>query len=83
MSLQPVARSGRTKAVGPSFRSRCSSWAPQAAQAQEVRTYPGSSCQASGSAQDLAYSTVSVANRGDSSGAPSVRSCAQIPWPDG
>ncbi len=35
-------------------------------QAQEVRTYPGASCQASGSAQDLSYSTVTVANRGDS-----------------
>jgi hypothetical protein len=34
------------------------------AQAQQIRTLPGSSCQASGSAQDLSYSTVSVANRG-------------------
>ena len=37
-----------------------------AAAAQEVHTYPGSSCQASGSAQDLYYSGVSVANRGNS-----------------
>jgi len=37
-----------------------------AAAAQEVHTYPGSSCQASGSAQDLYYSGVTVANRGNS-----------------
>jgi hypothetical protein len=37
------------------------------AQAQQIRTLPGSSCQASGSAQDLYYSSVSVANRGASS----------------
>jgi hypothetical protein len=30
-----------------------------------VKTFPGSSCQASGSAQDLYYSGVVVANRGD------------------
>ena len=35
------------------------------AQALQVKTLPGSSCQASGSAQDLSYSSVSVANRGD------------------
>jgi hypothetical protein len=33
------------------------------AQAQQIRTLPGSSCQASGSAQDLYYSSVSIANR--------------------
>lgn len=38
--------------------------AATAAAAQEVHSYPGSSCQASGSAQDLYYSGVMVANRG-------------------
>ena len=37
------------------------------ANAQEIQTVPGSSCQASGSAQDLSYSGVTVANRGDAS----------------
>ncbi len=36
------------------------------AEAQEVQTFTGSSCQASGSAQDLYYSGVSVANRNGS-----------------
>jgi hypothetical protein len=36
------------------------------AEAQQVQTLPGSSCQASGSAQDLYYSGVSVANRNNS-----------------
>jgi hypothetical protein len=36
------------------------------AEAQQVQTLPGSNCQASGSAQDLYYSGVSVANRTDS-----------------
>lgn len=36
----------------------------QRADAQHVQTFPGSSCQASGSAQDLYYSGVTVANRG-------------------
>src|SRR5215207_4546859 len=35
------------------------------AEAQQIQTFPGSSCQASGSAQDLYYSGVIVANRGD------------------
>jgi hypothetical protein len=34
------------------------------ADAQHVQTFPGSSCQASGSAQNLYYSGVTVANRG-------------------
>ena len=36
------------------------------AEAQQIQTFPGSSCQASGSAQDLYYSGVIVANRSDS-----------------
>ena len=36
------------------------------AEAQQVQTSPGSACQTSGSAQDLYYSGVSVANRTDS-----------------
>ena len=36
------------------------------AEAQSIHTFPGSLCQASGSLQDLYYSGVSVANRGDS-----------------
>ena len=36
------------------------------AEAQQIQTFPGSSCQASGSAQDLYYSGVIVANRGNS-----------------
>lgn len=62
MSLQPVIRSGRTKAIVVSLALLLVGAA--GAQAQ-VRTYPGSACQASGSAQDLYYSGVSVANRGD------------------
>jgi hypothetical protein len=53
------------------------------AQAQDVHTFPGSSCQASGSAQDLYYSGVSVANRGDSTRSavcPVVRSNGTEPW---
>jgi hypothetical protein len=36
------------------------------AEAQQIQTFPGSSCQASGSAQALYYSGVIVANRGNS-----------------
>ncbi len=36
------------------------------AEAQQIQTFPGSLCQASGSTQDLYYSGVSVANRGNS-----------------
>ncbi|HEY6362294.1 MAG TPA: hypothetical protein VIX63_14370 [Vicinamibacterales bacterium] len=35
------------------------------AAAQDIQTFPGSSCQASGSTQDLYYSGVLVANRGN------------------
>ena len=53
------------------------------AEAQEVHTFPGSSCQASGSAQDLYYSGVSVANRGNSTSSvvcPIVRTNGTEPW---
>ncbi len=53
------------------------------AEAQEVQTFTGSSCQASGSAQDLYYSGVSVANRNGSTSSavcPLVRSNGAAPW---
>ena len=52
------------------------------AEAQEVQTFTGSSCQASGSAQDLYYSGVSVANRNGSTSSavcPLVRSNGAAP----
>jgi hypothetical protein len=54
-----------------------------AAQAQEIQTFPGSSCQASGSAQDLYYSGLLIANRGDSTSSavcPVVRSNPLAAW---
>jgi hypothetical protein len=48
-----------------------------------VQTFPGSSCQASGSPQDLYYSGVSVTNRGDSTRSavcPLVRSNPLAGW---
>jgi hypothetical protein len=53
------------------------------AAAQEVHTFPGSSCQASGSAQDLYYSGVNAANRGNSTKSavcPVVRANPGEPW---
>jgi len=53
------------------------------AQAQEIQTFPGSSCQASGSAQDLYYSGVSVANRNGSTSSavcPLVRANGTADW---
>ena len=53
------------------------------AAAQEVHTYPGSSCQASGSTQDLYYSGVTVANRGNgtqSAVCPIVRANVTDAW---
>jgi hypothetical protein len=53
------------------------------AAAQEVNSYPGSSCQASGSAQDLYYSGVTVANRGNavrSAVCPIVRANVTDGW---
>ena len=53
------------------------------AEAQQVQTFPGSSCQASGSAQDLYYSGVSVANRTDSTSSavcPLVRTNSTKAW---
>jgi hypothetical protein len=51
--------------------------------AQEVHTYPGSSCQASGSVQDLYYSSATIANRGNSTQSavcPIVRANVTDPW---
>ena len=53
------------------------------AEAQEVQTFTGSSCQASGSAQDLYYSGVSVANRNGSTSSavcPLVRANGTADW---
>ncbi len=53
------------------------------AAAQEVHTYPGSACQASGSTQDLYYSGVTVANRGNgtqSAVCPIVRANVTDAW---
>ena len=53
------------------------------AEAQQVQTFPGSSCQASGSAQDLTYSGVLAANRGNSTRSavcPIVRQNGTDPW---
>ena len=49
----------------------------------QVQTLPGSSCQASGSAQDLTYSGVLAANRGNSRRSavcPIVRRNSTDPW---
>ena len=54
----------RTKALGAAAGLALLVMGTTAAQAVEVQTFPGSSCQASGSAQDLYYSGVAVANRG-------------------
>src|SRR5262245_57685868 len=53
------------------------------AEAQQVQTFTGSSCQASGSAQDLYYSGVSVANRNGSTSSavcPLVRANGAANW---
>jgi hypothetical protein len=53
------------------------------AEAQQVQTFPGSSCQAAGSAQDLYYSGVSVANRNGSTSSavcPLVRANGAAGW---
>src|SRR5687767_3794798 len=55
----------------------------QHASADEIQTFPGSACQASGSAQDLYYSSVSVANRGNgtrSAVCPIVRTNGTAAW---
>ena len=54
-----------------------------AADAQTIQTFPGSLCQASGSAQDLYYSGVSVGNRNNSTSSavcPIVRSNGLEGW---
>jgi hypothetical protein len=53
------------------------------AEAQQVHTLPGASCQASGSSQDLSYSGVLAANRGNSTRSavcPIVRSNGTEAW---
>ena len=53
------------------------------ADAQDFQTYPGSSCQASGSAQDLYYSANTVANRNNSTSSavcPIIRTNPSDPW---
>ena len=53
------------------------------ADAQDFQTFPGSNCQASGSAQDLYYSANTVANRNNSTSSavcPIVRTDPTNPW---
>jgi hypothetical protein len=53
------------------------------ASAQQVHSFPGSTCQATGSAQDLYYSGTAVANRTaatNSAVCPLVRSRGTAPW---
>jgi hypothetical protein len=53
------------------------------AEAQDFQTFPGSTCQASGSAQNLYYSGVTVANRtnvASSAVCPIVRTNPTDPW---
>ncbi|MGH9322707.1 MAG: hypothetical protein ACRD3V_22825, partial [Vicinamibacteria bacterium] len=64
MSLQPIKPIGRTKATGIVVALSLLLASASSALAA-VKTFPGSSCQASGSAQNLYYSGVSVANRGN------------------
>jgi hypothetical protein len=60
-----IARYVGVRRVGPVLALAVVLAGASGADAEEVQTLPGSSCQASGSAQDLYYSGVSVANRGD------------------
>ncbi|MGH9160000.1 MAG: hypothetical protein ACRD2X_08440 [Vicinamibacteraceae bacterium] len=61
-----IVRGWRPKAPGIAMALALSLGAATIVEAQQVQTFPGSSCQASGSAQSLYYSGVIVANRGSS-----------------
>ena len=58
-----IARDGRSRMLGILTGLALTLLGVTGAEAQQVQTLPGSNCQASGSAQDLYYSGVSVANR--------------------
>jgi hypothetical protein len=58
-----IARAGRSRLLGIVAGLTLTLVGVTSAEAQQVQTLPGSSCQASGSAQDLSYSGVLVANR--------------------
>src|SRR5512139_365410 len=83
MSQDRFLRAGRLKASLAAAALASVVTGTAAAQAQEVQTFPGSSCQASGSAQDLYYSGLSIANRGDSTSSavcPIVRANPLAAW---
>jgi hypothetical protein len=79
----PIVRSIRARSLGIVAALTLVLAGVTGAEAQEIQTFPGSSCQASGSAQDLYYSGVSIANRGDSTRSavcPIVRGNGTAGW---
>lgn len=83
MTKPQIARDPRVRILGAIFASTLVLTGATSAEAQQVQTFPGSSCQASGSAQDLYYSGVAVANRGSntrSAVCPIVRSKPAQGW---
>jgi hypothetical protein len=58
-----IAHVGRSRLLGIVAGLTLTLVGVASAEAQQIQTLPGSACQASGSAQDLYYSGVSVANR--------------------
>ena len=60
-----IARIGRSGIIGVAAALIVTMAGATDAAAQEIQTYPGSNCQADGSTQDLTYSGVLVANRGN------------------
>jgi hypothetical protein len=85
MSQQQSNRNGRTIGLGAFVALSMLFLGAAGAQAQRVTTWPGTACQATGSAQDLYYDgqgTV-IANRGDglnSAVCPIARSNPLQPW---
>jgi len=78
-----IARSTRHRTLGAVVALTLVLVGATSAAAQQVQTFPGSSCQASGSAQDLSYSGVLAANRGNSTRSavcPIVRSNGTEGW---
>jgi hypothetical protein len=83
MSATRIVRNRRPRTFGAVVALTLVLMGVSGAEAQEIQTFPGSSCQASGSAQDLYYSGVSIANRGDSTRSavcPIVRSNGLEAW---
>ena len=76
-------RDGRSGISGPVVALALILVGATSAAAQDIQTFTGSSCQASGSTQDLYYSGVLVANRGNgtrSAVCPLVRSNGTGNW---